>query len=80
MRSAWQPTPVFLPGECPWTEVPDGLQSMGHKVLDMNERLSTAQHRQSYTNKGTTTVVKKFSRCYLRGVLVIFMKQSSLCY
>ena len=26
---AWQPTPVFLPGESPWTEVPGGLQSMG---------------------------------------------------
>ena len=22
-------TPVFLPGECPWTEEPGGLQSMG---------------------------------------------------
>ena len=22
-------TPVFLPGESPWTEVPGGLQSMG---------------------------------------------------
>ena len=28
-RRAWQPTPVFLPGESPWTEEPDGLQSMG---------------------------------------------------
>ena len=24
-RRAWQPTPVFLPGELPWTEEPDGL-------------------------------------------------------
>ena len=23
----WQPTPVFLPGECPWTEEPGGLQT-----------------------------------------------------
>ena len=22
---AWQPTPVFLPGESPWTEEPGGL-------------------------------------------------------
>ena len=28
-RKAWQPTPVFLPGESPWTEVSGGLQSMG---------------------------------------------------
>ena len=25
----WQPTPVFLPGESPWTEETGGLQSMG---------------------------------------------------
>ena len=24
-RRAWQPTPVFLPGEFPWTEEPGGL-------------------------------------------------------
>jgi len=28
-RRAWQPTPVFLPGESLWTEEPGGLQSMG---------------------------------------------------
>ena len=28
-RRKWQPTPVFLPGESPWTEKPGGLQSMG---------------------------------------------------
>ena len=27
-RRTWQPTPVFLPGESPWTEKPGGLQSM----------------------------------------------------
>ena len=28
-KRAWQPTPVFLPGESPWTEEPDGLRSVG---------------------------------------------------
>ena len=28
-RRAWKPTPVFLPGESPWTEEPGGLQSIG---------------------------------------------------
>ena len=28
-RRAWQLTPVFLPGEPPWTWEPGGLQSMG---------------------------------------------------
>ena len=32
-RRAWQPTPVLLPGESPWTEVSGGLQSTGsHRV------------------------------------------------
>ena len=43
-RRAWQPTPVFLPGESPWTEDPGGLYSpWGHKESDTTERLSTAQ-------------------------------------
>ena len=29
MRKAWQPSPVFLPGESPWTKEPRKLQSMG---------------------------------------------------
>ena len=28
-KRAWQPTPVFFPGESPWTEEPGGLQSIG---------------------------------------------------
>ena len=28
-RRAWQPTPVSLPGESPWTEEPGRPQSMG---------------------------------------------------
>ena len=28
-RMEWQPTPVFLPGESPWTDKPVWLQSMG---------------------------------------------------
>ena len=32
-RREWQPTPVFLPGEPPWTEEPGRLQSMvSHRV------------------------------------------------
>ena len=33
----WQPTPVFLPGESPWTGEPGGLQSMGSKEADMTD-------------------------------------------
>ena len=29
LEEAWQPTPVLLPGESPWTEEPGRLQFMG---------------------------------------------------
>ena len=29
LEEGMAPTPVFLPGESPWTEEPGGLQSMG---------------------------------------------------
>ena len=32
-RRAQQPTPVFLPGESPWTEEPGGLQSIGSRRI-----------------------------------------------
>ena len=41
-RRVWQPIPVFLPGESPWTEEPGGLQSMGSQESDMTEQLNTA--------------------------------------
>ena len=36
-RGAWQPTPVFLPGEFPWTEEPGGLQSIGSQRVQHTE-------------------------------------------
>ena len=36
-RREWQPTPVFLPGEFPWTEKPGGLQHMGSQRVDGTE-------------------------------------------
>ena len=30
-EETWQPTPVLLPGESPWTEEPARVQSMGSK-------------------------------------------------
>ena len=32
-RRKWQPTPVFLPGESPWTEEPGELKSMGSQRI-----------------------------------------------
>ena len=42
-RRAWQPTPVFLPGEFHGQRSLTGYRPWGHKELDMTERLSTAQ-------------------------------------
>ena len=44
-KRAWQPTPVFLPEESPWTEEPGWLQSMGSQRAGHNRatKHSTAQ-------------------------------------
>jgi len=48
---AWQPTPVLLPGESPWTEEPGGLQHMRSQRVGQTEKLSTTQHKlQQYVN------------------------------
>ena len=36
-RVEWQLTPVFLPGEFPWTEETGRLQSMDYKESEMTE-------------------------------------------
>ena len=43
-KRAWSNTPVFLPGESPWTEEPVGLQSMGLQRVghDLATKHSTA--------------------------------------
>ena len=40
-RRAWQPTPVFLPGEPHGQKSLVGYRPWGHKGLDTTERLST---------------------------------------
>ena len=44
-----QPTPVFLPGESPWTEGPDGLQSIESQSQMQRKQLST--HTQNITRQ-----------------------------
>ena len=39
-RKAWQPIPVFLPGESPWTQEPGGLWSMGSQRVG-HDRVTT---------------------------------------
>ena len=44
LEEGMAPTPVFLPGESPWTEEPDMLQSMGsqrvgHKIQNQIQNM-----------------------------------------
>ena len=50
-KREWQPTPIFLPGEFPWTEEPGGLQSMGSQRVghDSVTKHKTQQHNDSKT-------------------------------
>ena len=48
-RRAWQPTPVFLPGESPWTEEPGGLQSMGLQRVRYNLATENKNRREVET-------------------------------
>ena len=59
-RRAWQPTPLFLPGESPWTEEPGGLQSMGSQRVrhDWSDLARThMQKRLIYRSLITPTVL-----------------------
>ena len=40
----WQPTPIFLPGESPWTEKPSVLQSMGSQRVRHDWRDWACRH------------------------------------
>ena len=48
-RGAWQPTPVFLCGESPWTEEPGGLQSIWLQSWTWLKWFSTHIHRHTHT-------------------------------
>ena len=59
-RRVWQPTPVFLPGESPWTKEPgrlqaNGSQRVGHswatkhrKPPTRGVKINRAEHRKSW--------------------------------
>ena len=44
-KRVWQPTPILLPGESPWTEEPGRLQSIELQSQTRQKRLSTQTHR-----------------------------------
>ena len=52
----WQPTPLFLPGESPWTEEPSGPQSLG--VTQSQTRLNDQAHHSIQEVRRTESVVQ----------------------
>ena len=57
-RRAWQPTPVFLPGEAPWREEPGRLQSMGLQRVG-HDGATRYTHECAYSPVSTPVVVQK---------------------
>ena len=56
-RRAWPPTPIFLPGESPWAEEPDGLQSMGSQRVRHDWRNKHKQRRHEKMDDLASPVV-----------------------
>ena len=55
-RRAWQPTPVFLPGESPWTEEPGGLRSIrSQRVRHDWSDLAHSTHQKGLKNVGRSS-------------------------
>ena len=50
-RRTWQPTPIFLPGESPWTEEPGGLQSMELQTVRYDRATKQSIAQQSSTTR-----------------------------
>ena len=67
-RRARQPTPAFLPGESPWTEEPDGLQSMGSQRV-----------RHDWATKHSTALSIHQFKLYNLTVFSILRVEQSSC-
>ena len=66
-RRAWQPTPVFLPGESPWTQEPGGFakESMGSQRVrhDWPTKHSTYTWRRVVASVATIQARNIFGLC-----------------
>ena len=51
LRGAWQPTPVFLPGESPWTRSLLGYSPRSHKESDTTEVTEHARKFVYFSDK-----------------------------
>ena len=59
-RRAWQPMPVFLPGECQWTEEPGWVQSIGSQRVrnDWSNLTCMHAHELNKVHEHTTELEK----------------------
>ena len=57
-RRSRQPTPLFLPGESPWTEEPSGLQSIGSHRLEHDLECTRAGNLSHFPKTLTLTLVR----------------------
>ena len=57
-RGAWQPTPVFLPGEFHGQRSLAGYSPWGHKEWDTTKPLTTAQHSTAQHSTAQHTLHK----------------------
>ena len=73
-KRAWQPTPVFLSGESPWTEEPGGLQSM--RSQRVGHSWVTNTHTCCFIYYSTLLFVcsKCVPRTLTDGVLIVILK------
>ena len=75
-RREWLLTPIFLPGESPWTEEPDGLKSMGSQIVKHDRVTRQIYNTKSNTCKDILTIQKNFKVLstlllfYVRNILV----------
>ena len=78
LRRAWQPSPVFLPEESPWTEEPGGLYSMGTLlyvpifIITIRESITTTslEHkRRTHFNDKGNPLASAFLIALVKGLI-----------
>ena len=77
-RRAWQPAPVFLPGEFPWTEEPGRPQSKGSQRV--RHYWSDLAHTHS-AHKALSTLsdVLNSHKCYLGYSMLLKLSTYAIC-
>ena len=87
-RREWQPTPVFLPGECHGQKSLVGCRPWGRKESDMTEGLTLSlltciRSIQSEGSESTNVILRncfKFSNSAVKGSEPLLASQSCLTF